>query len=91
MSQNWTEKFKQVPKSKRPDFQVRHSRGEDRAYTGKTVCTLSYINKDKRPRTIVGTSNVSIRETAPATKKMGFRIATERAFKAWFKAMEPKD
>ena len=88
MSQHLSERFEfhvdTLPEAEIPKISVHHARGANRAYLGETTCILTFMHK-KRPYTVVGRAKVSSDESRPMTKRDGYRIATERAIKQYFR------
>ena len=93
MSQNLTNRYEESVKKikvniNKPYKVVLHSRDEKGAYNGKTTCMISFIDK-VGPRTIIGTALFNkTKEERPITKKQGYRIATERAYKKYLARVE---
>lgn len=94
MPQKLTERFNKFLNSQKsskhkPRIFVYHQRGENRAYTGVTVCELAYIDdRTKNINVIRAEASASPSEHRPITKKDGYRIATERAYKQFFKRVK---
>ena len=89
MPQHLTKRFEALPKTKKPaSVRVHHARTTDRAYVGTTVCVLTFLDKKKQPRSIMGHATLSRKEGRSMTKRDGFRIATERAYKLYLKYLE---